>query len=146
MTLPSADMRDVLVAAGVGTKGTSSGWSIYIGREPDAVGSVPHTVITIYDTGGNDANPKNILDYPSFQCRVRGAVGDYQAAYLKQLEIKDTLLGKSIFTINTTQYTGIWQVGDIIFVDYDDNNRPIITSNWRVARNLASSVNRTALS
>ena len=53
MTNPAVSAKDMLVTAGVGTFGASSGWGIYIGQEP----TDPKTVVTLFSTGGRASNP-----------------------------------------------------------------------------------------
>lgn len=147
MTTPSIDIKDILVANGVGTLAGSSGWSIHITKMPEfQSGITPHTVIGIFDTGGQNPDAKFILDFPTLNILVRGPIGDYQSAANKQEEIKETLLGIPATVVNTTKYVGIWQVGSIIFVHWDESNRPVLSSNWRIAREEASSGHRSSLS
>lgn len=135
MTLPSADIKDLLVTAGIGVfAGTSStAYSINISQEPPFP-TVPHTAITIYDTGGTAPNARFLLDHPTVQIRIRGNPNDYQAAYLKALDVKDALLGIPQSTVNGVRYVGIWQDSDLISLGNDDNDRPIIVANFRIVR------------
>jgi len=141
---PSQDLKDILVTAGLGTfaHGTEdSTWGIYISKEPDE----PNKIITLYDKGGSSPNPKWILDEPTVRIRVRGAKMGYQDAWTKIEAVKDALLGITPQTVNGTYYTGILMIGDITFIHYDDNNRPIFTSTWQVIREPATSTYRTGL-
>jgi len=135
MTLPSADIKDLLVTAGVGTfaLGTSTDWSINISQEPPFP-TVPHTAITIYDTGGFAPNARFLLEEPTVQVRIRGNPNDYQAAYLKAQAVKDALLGRPGSTLNGNKYVGIWQDSDIISLGNDDNDRPILVANFKIVR------------
>jgi hypothetical protein len=130
----SVDIRDILSTAGVGTVASTSGWSLQVSREP----AVPDSVVTIYDTGGFESNAKWLLDNPTVQVRVRGNVNAYPAAYAKAQEVKDILLGIQPQTRNGTDYIGIWQTSDILFLQYDESNRPILVSNWRIVREPSS--------
>jgi len=136
------DIKDLLVSDGIGVFGATSGWGIYISKEP----SSPDTVITIYPTGSvNEPNPKFKLDFNSFQVRVRGAIEGFQGAMAKAEEVKAALLGRGDVTINNTLYVGVWMVTDILLLRYDETRRPILTMNWRTAREPSASDNRTAL-
>lgn len=139
---PSEDIKDLLVAAGVGIFAAETGWSINISKEP----TKPDTAITIYPTGGTDPNPKFILDHPSVQVRVRGGIKDYNAGYAKAQAIKDALLGLPSQTVDGTVIVGVWMISDIAFLRYDDNDRPLFTTNWRLDREPATGTNRTAFS
>ena len=140
MAVPSIDMKDVLVTDGVGVFGGGGVWSIYIGTEP----ATPDQVITLYDTGGTDPNPRLLLDFQTFQVRIRGLTGDYQITYEKAEEVRDSLLALPAQVINTTRYDGVWQVGDIAFIGPTET-RPTFISNWRVIREPAAGMHRVAL-
>ncbi len=80
MNAPSIDIKDILVAEGIGTFGNTTAWSISVNTEPkykEVSGVVvsPNDSITIYDTGGsldyyllNSVNP---VINNTFQLRVR---------------------------------------------------------------------------
>jgi len=142
--VPSAtavDIKDILVAAGVGAFASTTGWALAVSREPDE----PNQVITVYDVGGTDPDPKFLLDFPSVQVRIRGNPADYVNTYARAQLVKDTLLGLQRQTVNATIYVGIWQTGDIQNLGFDDSNRPILVTNWRIAREPASGANRQAV-
>lgn len=128
--LPSMDIKDMLVAASIGTFAAKNGWAIYIGEEPPE----PDTCITIYDTGGFDPNPAFLLDFPTIQIRVRGSESGFVEAFNKMQSIKDELLGRDVEVWNTTRYDGIWMVSDIVYLGTDERNRPLFVTNWRIAR------------
>jgi hypothetical protein len=141
MGAPSVDIKDVLVTASVGTFASTSGWSIRISKEPTS----PDSTITVYDTGGFEPSAKWLLDFPTVQVRVRGDKLDYVAAYAKIQAVKDALLGLPRQTVNGTVYVGVWQEGDIFSLGYDDTDRPLLISNFRIAREPASGTNRASL-
>lgn len=129
----SQDMKDTLVDAGVGTFAATSGWAIYISREP----SSPDEVVTLYDSGGPE--PDYLMDgtdigRPNMQARIRGAPGGYLDAWAKAKEVVDALSRLSPQTINGTWYAGVWQQTAITALQYDDSNRPILTVNFRIRR------------
>lgn len=136
----SIDVKDVLVSAGVGVFAAVTGWSINIGTEPVS----PDTAITVYDTGGADPDPKWLLEFPTFQVRIRGSEGGYVLAYTKAKEIKDALLGFPTQVVNNTVYAGIWAVSDITHIGADQE-RPIFVINFRTAREPDSGTYRTTL-
>ncbi|KKN90089.1 hypothetical protein LCGC14_0232020 [marine sediment metagenome] len=135
---PSKDVVDELVSAGVATYKNTSGWGLWLAREP----VTPDTAISVFDAGGDSPNPKYRLNEPTVQVRIRGAKWGYKAAYTKAQAVVDALLGIGKKTINSTVYVGIWQLGDIIFIGFDDNNRPVFTTNWRVVREVSTSTYR----
>lgn len=133
MTRPiTMDVKDILVGKNVGTfgtqLGTSSGWGIFIGSEPDK----PDDCITLYDTPGDPPNPKWLLDYPRFLARVRSH--DYEQGFAKAEELKDVLLGLPSQDIGTIRYDGIWVVTDTQFLQADEQGRCIFISTWRAIR------------
>ncbi len=138
---PSVDIKDVLVTDGIGTFGGTTGWAIFISEEPNK----PDQVVTIFDSGGFEANPKFILDFPTLQINIRGKEDDYTGTYAKALAVKDSLLGDVPGVINGTDYIGIWQIGDINYISRDDSNRPFFNTIWRIVREPASGGNRIAL-
>lgn len=130
MNPASVDVKDVLVAAGVGTFAATSGWAIYIGKAPDK----PNTTITLYDYGGSPPAPNMLIDEPALQVRVRGNPGGYPAAYSKIIEVRDTLHGFVRQTVNGTHYLAIFAAQDPNLLQYDESNRPIFTLNFEITR------------
>ena len=141
MNAPSIDIKDLLEAGGHGTFGASSGWAISVGVEPDE----PDTSITIYDSPGEPANPKFLLDHPRFEVRVRAEPNDYLAGYSKAQDVKDALLGLPPQVLGGTQYDGIWSVVDVFYLGPDKKHRPVFVSSWRVTREPSSGDHRVSL-
>ena len=126
MNPASEDIKDILVADGVGAFGTD----LFISLMPET----PDACVSIYDTGGMDPILNYVYDYPTVQVRIRGAIFGYQNAWDKAKEVKDALHGLTNETWNSTRYIQIGCVGDIMFIHYDDNNRPTLTVNFLVHR------------
>jgi hypothetical protein len=126
MNSPAKDIADKLQALVIGTFGTN----IFVSEEPKN----PNDCVTIYDTGGSgDAAFADIELYqPTIQVRVRNKT--YPLAYAKQEQIRDALIIPITFTINSAVYLGIWLQSDIISLGRDDNNRYILTANYRIER------------
>lgn len=126
----SVDLRDLMVAAGIGVFAATSGWAIGIGKElPN-----PDTFVTIYDTGGPAPMPHLTEEYPTAQIRVRGAVGGYEAAYQKARDARAQVKGQGPLLIGGTHYAGFWVVSEPGLIGYDDSNRPLFTFNVRAIR------------
>jgi hypothetical protein len=141
MNAASVDIKDILVAAGLGVFAASSGWSIAIGRQPVS----PDQAIAIFDSGSWLSPSAHLLiDYPSIMVSVRGAAGDYTGAYAKALAVRDKLLGLPTQTVSGTIYSGITVRADIFFMGYDETNRPEFTIDFNVTRNPATGTNRRA--
>ena len=141
----SRDLVTIMTTASIGyfpgDTDPDNGWEIFISQEP----TTPDTTITLFNYSAGAPNPKWLLDDLGVQVRVRGAVNGYAAAEVKTQAIKDALLGYPKTTINSSKYIGIWTSVDAIFLGYDDSNRPVFVSSWRVIREPSSGTNRTAL-
>lgn len=143
MKSAAMDIADVLVDAGLGTfAGTDeNSWGIYVSQEPIQ----PSMVVTCYDTGGEDANPAYLLDFPTIQTRIRGKKDSYQSTYTKAWSVREALLGIDPFTTaGGTRYDGVWMTSDIVYLGLD-LDRPIFVINWRIAREPSSGTYRTSL-
>jgi len=103
-----------------------SGWQIEVGAMPDK----PDNVITIYDTGGQAPNPKWLLDFPTLQVMVRGAVGTYLATFIEAKAVKDILLGTPSQNLNSDRWVSITQNGDLGFLGRDEDERPLFSVNF----------------
>lgn len=127
------DLAGYLDANSVGTLAAATGWSISFGMEPAS----PETAITLYDTGGlePDTDQLDVLR-PSIQVRVRGS--DYRAAYAKQVAIRDLLHAMPETVIEGTLYLAVTASSDILSIGRDDNDRFILTANYRVMRSPAT--------
>lgn len=123
---PEEGIRDLLVAAQIGTFNATSGWSIVIGRFIDA----PNTQIAIVGTGGKAPNPKWNIDYPSVQVRVRGNNSGYVEARQKARDIKDLLLGLPSQDVNGDRWTAVNMIGDITQTGFDQKERPVFAVNF----------------
>ena len=121
MTDIAAGIKDLLVTAGVGTFAASSGWGIFIGSEPGE----PTTTITIFETGGEAANPKFLLDFPTANIRVRGDKNGYTAGRAKIQEVKDALLGLPSQDLNGDRWVSITMISDIHSLGRSERNEPM---------------------
>lgn len=100
----------------------------YTNEEPAS----PNNCVTIYDTGGSDPALPGELFLPTIQVRVRDLI--YSDAYAKQEQIMLALCVPTEFEINGARYVGVWQQGDITSIGRDENNRYILTANYRIER------------
>jgi hypothetical protein len=137
---PAQDFTTLMQTLALGTIGAASGWSLHTAFEPPT----PNTVITAYDAGGYDADAKWLLDFVIVNVRVRGAQWGYAAAVAKAQEIKDALLGLPPTVVGSTDYIGVWLNGDMIHLGNDQNDRPLISLNFRVARQPSTGTNRSS--
>jgi hypothetical protein len=121
MNSAAFDIKAQLVLLGVIASG-------FVGEEP----ATPNDVVTVYDTGGGEPFAGIELYEPSIQVRVRNT--SYAAAYALQQEIRKALIVPTDFEINNTHYIGVWNMGDIISLGKDQNNRAVFTANYRIER------------
>jgi hypothetical protein len=123
--------------------GGSSGWTLFIG----SLFADPDRQVAFTDTSGQSPNPAWSLDYPTFQVLVRGASREYLEAWTKAKEVKDVLLGIFSLTISGDRWDSVIMLGDIGFVHYDDNERPVFSMNFRciIEPAVGSLSNRQAL-
>ena len=102
--------------------------------------NVDGAVVAVKDTPGDDPEHGFEFDRPRCQVYVRGAKGSYANAYaIAQAVRKElmTLTANGATTINGTRYNGVYAVGDVNYITYDEENRPIFTANFRVHRSTA---------
>lgn len=137
----SEGIKDLLVAAGVGTFAATTGWGIFISKMPDE----PDSIVSIMETGGFPANPRWLIDYPSVQVMIRGDKGGYQAAKAKAVVVRDALLGLPAQVINGDRWDSITDIGGLIELGYDDSNRPKFSTNFSLIIEPATGTNRVAL-
>lgn len=139
-TIPSKDIRTILVSEGLGVAGAASGWGIYRGVMPD----LPNTVIAIFDiTGAYDDNPKFRLDRPGINIQVRGDPRDYDGAFTKARAVYDALQGRTPATINTTEMRGIMARSGPYCLGPDDLNRETFSMNFDLVLEPDSGTYRT---
>jgi len=138
MNPPSEDIKDILISSAVGVAdgfAVSSGWAVHVSTIPDDT-NTPDTCIGIFDSPGLDPDDSfdGSIDQPSVQIRVRGAVFGYKAAWTKAKAIASALHQRVNETWNGTKYVQIMQKGDVMFVAYDEKNRPLLSLNFDIKR------------
>lgn len=106
----------------------STGWTSKIGDMVDN----PHQLAVFYDTGGQSPNPRWLVDFSMVMVQVRGQINDYNTAYTRIRQIRDSLLGMSSRNVGNDRLVSIICMGDIGFLSYDDAKRPIFSVNFRV--------------
>lgn len=141
MSSPAQQVRSRLITLGVGSNGGT--WPIFVSQLTTA----PDAQLAVYDTPGPPPNPKWLLDYPTVMIHVRGDIDGYDAAIAKAKDIKDALLGTDPIVIDGDRWDSVTMNGDINFLAYDDNKRPLISMNLGLIIEPATSAltNREAL-
>lgn len=131
MNAPSEDIRDILVAGGLGLVFTTN---LFIGKEP----TTPRICTTIFDTHGRPPDlglTSQGYERPSVQIRVRHT--DYRTGWALANSIKDLLHGKEHETWNGTLYTVIYCSSGPALLDWDDNNNVRFVVNFNMQRRTA---------
>lgn len=119
----------------------STGWTLKVGKTIPT----PNKVVSMYDSGGQEPNPRWAVDKPSIQAVIRGDVDDYGPTWLKARQVRDALLGLDSVTIGTDRWVSVTCMGDIGFIGYDDKDRPSFSVNFRLIIEPAVTGNREAL-
>lgn len=137
MLLPSEGVKDILVAAGVGVFAPAAGgsageWVIVISRMKS--GSGPDQQICVMDGVGETPEHALNVEYPGVQVLVRGAPDGYKAGWSKASAVKDALRGhpRVVMGVEEDVWAGIRMSGDIMFLGYDTNDRPMFSLNFVV--------------
>lgn len=138
MNPPSQDIKDILVTAGIGTFAATSGWAIYVARQPDQ----PDTTITLYDTGGTPLEGLCDQEIDNFTFQVKVRANGYQAAYAKFQEIEEELNGTKnhevVVGADTIRYQGIWRLQPAEFLRFDEEDRAELVQNYAGMRQVVS--------
>lgn len=137
--LASEEAKKLLVA-----HVATSGWQTEIGAMP----KTPDKIIMISDTGGQDPNPKWLLDFPTIQVMVRGIVSGYLATAREAKAVKDLLLGIDSFTTSEgDRWVSVTQNGDLGFIGRDETQRPLFSVNFAliIEPQVVGNSNRLAL-
>lgn len=138
MSTAAYELARYLEAAGVGTFGGGTEWSLHVSREPES----PDNVITLYDTAGLPPIQGEGVDLRMPQVQVRVRSDDYLAAFEVQEQVRALLLptpdvstGTRVErTIGQSRYLTISPVADILAIGRDDNDRHIVVANYQVIR------------
>ena len=117
--------------SGFGAFGGSTGWPVYVGREP----LTPVDVVTCYDTGGA-AGPLVDLRTPMVQVRVRAE--NYDEGWQKANEAYAALVQVTRQAVTDASILAWAPSGDVTYIGRDDKDRPLFTVNFEMLRDSAS--------
>lgn len=131
MNPPSEDIMGIL--DGDSTLGLEIGTDLFVSEMP----GTPDACVAVFDTGGYDPEANYTYWRPTISVRVRGAKGGYVVAHNLAQQIAGAIHGLANYGVGSTRYVGIWQEGDIMFLGYDDNHRPLLSMNFRLHRTTA---------
>ena len=139
MDAPSEDIKDVLVAGGIGTFAATTGWCISIGLATD----ITDSMIILYDTTGGSpviCFDKTVAEMERAGLMIHVRAFGYKTAHTKLMAIM-TLLGNlyrehwTALNNSDTYYQVISRQGNPMSLGQDDRGRDLWSVNYRVARN-----------
>jgi len=134
MNAPSEDIKDILEAESSLTLTFAT--NLFVSEIPvDA--PVNSVCVSVFDTGGEDPEMNYTYERPHVQVLVRGAKSGYREGHELAQAIRDSLIATYDYEVNGARYVGIWCMGDVNFIAYDDNRRPLFTVNFRLHRTTA---------
>lgn len=111
---------------------SNDGWQCFVGTRPPE----PNNAVTVYDTGGTQANADGPLYDSTIQVSVRAV--EYFPGYSLAMAIRDALMIPTAREIDGWHYTGFWLISDVAKIGRDDNNRELFTVNFRTMRQRAA--------
>jgi|AntDeeMetageno51_2_1112566.scaffolds.fasta_scaffold20721_1 hypothetical protein len=126
MILPSINIKDIIES----NANYVFADDLFIGREP----SSPSNSITIFDTANRGrvlyAEKDDPYEYGGVQIRVRN--NRYDIAMEIARELVDILHGLGNMTQGTTYITAIRALDNPFLLDWDENNRARIITNYNI--------------
>ena len=132
MNSPAVDIKDILIESSTGLSLVFA-TDLFVSKMKEDVDEC----VCIYDGPGGSPEANYELDYPSVQIRVRGNKMAYREGWALAKDVRDVLHGMTDKTINGTRYLEIVCSGDIMFIAYDESERPIFSVNFNIHRTAA---------
>lgn len=130
MNSPAQDIKDMIDASDAAL-GLTFAVNLFVSEMPES----PNECVCVYDTGGFDpASTDERYEYPTVEIMVRGERMEYTDGWSLAQDIKDVLHKLHNETWDSTRYIGIWCVGDVNHIGYDENQRPKFSINFRIHR------------
>ena len=133
----SVDIKNKLEAAGVGTFAATTGWAIYIGKEPE----LPNDVIVIFDLPDGEALDgicTSIESVANHRIVIYSRSESYTVAYQKAIEVEQTI-NRTKFTVGNVRYELVHRDFPPRFETYDENNRAVWYQSYTILRYIGSS-------
>lgn len=124
LVIPAQGVYNVLVAASI------TDWALAIGRMTDG----PDKQLVALDTGGKAGEVAVAIDYPTVQLLIRGGVGadQYGPTFRKLKEARAALVAIPARPIQFPELAGITAIGDVVFLKYDEKERPLFSCNLQL--------------
>lgn len=131
MGSPSVDIKDILCD----NSSFAFNDNVFVGMVPqDKPETTQDAVLGIRDTGGSQPEGISDIEYPTVQIICRALPFKYTEGYNLIKSAEDILHGQGGVTKNSSYYLGIWSAGAILFIGYDEKNRPEFSLNFRMQR------------
>ena len=129
MKSPAYNICEIIVAAGLATLGTDLFYS-------DLPATVTGNIAGVFDTGGypQAGNLEIDLFRPTVMIKVKGKRGDYDGAYSFMYSLLGSVNGARSTTTTDANIILVRPISDILFIGYDDDNRPEFTLNLELMR------------
>lgn len=129
-----AEVGARLTAAGVATTSAgSTGWRLtYRGLPPS-----PNRAVAVQLTGGFAPEGKADIRRPTFQVLVRGSSAD-DATLEAKAESVVTALHRQSTAITGWTWVDLQLQGDVLFLGWDENQRPLYSVNFAATRSRTS--------
>jgi hypothetical protein len=128
----SEDIKDLLDAET--NLGVTFGDSLFIGEIAE---TATRPAIGVYDIPGPERDLAVDIEHPNVQVRVEGQPGGYIEAH-ELLQTALTIVhGQHNITQGGARYLVIQVVSEIMFVHYDERQRPVFSAHLRTMRTTA---------
>lgn len=129
MNASSVDIAELLETSGAGL-GLTIGTNLFVDIAPSTIDKCT----TVIDTPGLNPELNYVYERVGIQILQRGKKFGYTNAYDTLHAIKTYLHGKNDLTLSGTRYILIFVTSDILSLGSDDNNRPLLSCNFRIHR------------
>lgn len=129
MNAPSKDIAELLETSDAGLN-LIIATNLFIDTAPSTVDKCT----TVIDAPGLSPELNYVYERVGLQILQRGKKFGYLDAYNTLQAIKLYLHGKNDITLSGTRYIIISAIGDILPLGNDDNNRPLLSCNFKIHR------------
>lgn len=123
---------------GIASSSGDDGWVLMKSLLPDS-NQLQDKVVALIEVPGDAPDAATELDRPHFQVLVRGdpittVSSAYEEARAKAEEIKIDLHAITPGSLSGRHFPAIWALQDPFLLEYDQNDRPVISTEFRAFR------------
>jgi hypothetical protein len=122
---------------GLVTPSLTLGTDLFYSKSPDVV-PADSPIVVVLDSGGFDpeANKERTHFQPTIQIIIAGSPGKYDVGRLIADQIQTAITNAGFVYVSPDGFTyyGSFQMGDINWLGYNENNRPKWSMNFRLYR------------